>query len=195
MFGGKEYPAAFDGPVLPARQHAKLFGVGSELECEEFRKILLDDSIGCVLCRFGDRKRQGPVIWWSLIGDWRESKYGFSTNRLEFLAYKSTVIQFIPLRGQNVLDSPSILFDESGVLTASSEDVESQAISDVNGLLHAVMAAQEKAAYAHVRVPYTMCVDLLELAAKLEKDRVSTEVFVKRIDKFLSERGIEKVAA
>ncbi len=89
--------------------------------------------------------------------------------------------------------APGVL-DEYGELTFPSSGIETQVLSDLVTLKRKVKAAR-KSETAHQRVPYVVCDGLLELAAKLEKDGVSAEAFVKRIDAFLAERGIEKVAA
>jgi hypothetical protein len=88
--------------------------------------------------------------------------------------------------------APGVL-DEYGELTCPSGDIETLALSGLATLKRKVKAAR-KSETAHQRVPYAVCDGLLDLVAKLEKDGVSTEAFVKQIDAFLAERGIEKVA-
>jgi hypothetical protein len=81
--------------------------------------------------------------------------------------------------------APGIL-DEYGELTCPSSDIETRVLSSDLVTLKRKVKAACKSENAHQRVPYVVCDGLLEL--------VSTEAFVKGIDVFLAERGIEKPA-
>ena len=184
----------FSGAALTAAQHARIFDCDNLYQSPKLREFLLRPHNAEVVCWF-----DSDGISLNLVGNWIRA---FPATAFDILCWSdkdsAAFSRSVYLRKSDKTQptkqaAPGVL-DEYGELTCPSGDIETLALSGLATLKRKVKAAR-KSETAHQRVPYAVCDGLLDLVAKLEKDGVSTEAFVKQIDAFLAERGIEKVAA
>lgn len=184
----------FSGVALTAAQHARIFDCDNLYQSPKLREFLLRPHNAEVVCWF-----DSDGVRLNLVGNWTRA---FPATAFDVLCWSdkdnATFSRSVYLRKPDKTQptkqaAPGVL-DEYGELTCPGSDIEARVLSDLVTLKRKIKAAR-KSETAHQRVPYVVCDGLLDLAAKLEKEGVSTETFVKQIDAFLAERGIEKVAA
>jgi hypothetical protein len=184
----------FSGAALAAAQHARIFDCENLYQSPKLREFLLRSHNAEVVCWF-----DSDGVRLNLVGNWTRA---FPRTAFDVLCLSdkdnTTFTRAVYLRKSDKTQqtkpaAPGIL-DEYGELTCPSSDIETRVLSSDLVTLKRKVKAACKSENAHQRVPYVVCDGLLELVAKLENNGVSTEAFVKGIDVFLAERGIEKPA-
>lgn len=174
--------------ALPGRIQARLFGVGSPFQGSELRDWLMrSDSRQDVICWFQYEAEGYRNLY--LRGAWKGTFPGDGFR----IQWSESESERVWLEGSKD-DPPSCTapVDEFGLLTRPTDETESRVTDDLAALNWDVNKARSKAKSAYVYVAYSICDDLLALAAKLEKNKVSADAFEKAVDAFLAERGIEK---
>lgn len=194
-----DIPYDFAGVALPAFKQARLFGVGSPFVSPALHKFLIDLKNAHIASWFewselkeGIRRRK-----LSVHGAWVDDEY---INNIHIEWHPDGIVErynsVCLVRSEHASEVPACdaPIDVVGLMERIFDDTGDCLLADRQELRKKLFNARSEATTAYVYVAYAMCCDLLELTTKLEKIGVSTEVFVKQIDAFLAERGIEPVA-